>query len=62
MAKAKVEKWLQDDAMPLILREVSEFLRAFPVERPISEDVVDEIAAAAGKSGDGKEGGDGKEK
>lgn len=62
MAKAKVERWLQDDALPLILREVSEFLRTFPMERPISEDDVDAMTAAAGANEDGKEGGDGKEK
>ena len=62
MAKAKVERWLQDDALPLILREVSEFLRTFPMERPISEDDVDAMTAAAGVDEDGKESEDGKEK
>lgn len=59
MAEKEVKKWLQDVGRPMILREVDEFLRAFPRERPISEDDVEAMVAAAGA--DGKEGGNGKE-
>lgn len=58
MAEKEVKRWLQDEALPLILREVSEFLRTFPREKPISEDEVEAMVAAAGL--DGKEGEDGK--
>ncbi len=58
MAEKEVKKWLQDDGLPLVLREVNEFLRTFPKEAPISEDEVAAMVAAAGA--DGKEGSNGK--
>jgi hypothetical protein len=56
-AEKEVKKWLQDDGLPLVLREVNEFLRTFPRETPISEDDVAAMVAAAGA--DGKEATDG---
>lgn len=59
MAEKEVKKWLQDEGLPLVLREANEFLRTFPRETPISEDEVAAMVAAAGS--DGKEAADGKE-
>jgi hypothetical protein len=60
MAEKEVKKWLQDEAIPLLLRETNGFLQTFRGEQPISEDEVDAMTAAAGE--DGKEGGDGEKK
>lgn len=59
MAEKEVKKWLQDEGLPLVLREVTAFLRAFPRETPISEDDVAAMVTAAGS--DGQEAADGKE-
>lgn len=37
MAEKEVKKWLQDEGLPMVLRDVNEFLRTFPRENPISE-------------------------
>lgn len=58
MAEKEVKKWLQDEGLPLALREVNEFLRTFPRETSISEDDVAAMVTAAGA--DGKEAADGK--
>lgn len=58
MAEAEVRKWLKDEALPILMREVSEFLTTFRGERPISEEEVNAMVAAAGT--DAKEGDDGK--
>jgi hypothetical protein len=57
-AEQEVKDWIQDEGLPLVLREVDEFLRTFPRERPISDDEIAAMVAAAGA--DGKEGQGGK--
>jgi hypothetical protein len=56
MAEKAVQRWLQDEALPLMMREVSGFMGTFARERPISEEDVEAMVAAAGA--DGKEGND----
>lgn len=58
MAEAEVRKWLQNEGLPLMMREANEFLRTFRGEGPISELEVNEMVRAAGA--DGKEGEGGK--
>ena len=61
-AKAEAErcakKWLDEEATPMLRREMMEWRKTFPQESPISAETVDEMVAAAGA--DGKEGDDGK--
>lgn len=59
-AERCARKWLEDEAPPIIRREIQEYLRTFPPETPILEKNVDAMAAAAGE--DEKEGGNGEEK
>lgn len=58
MAEKEVKNWIKEEGLPLILREVNEFLQTFPKETPISENDVAAMVAAAGS--DGEEGKDGK--
>lgn len=54
VADAAVSKWLQEEALPQVLREVSLYLKTFDGERTIPEDAIAAMVAAAGA--DGKEG------
>jgi len=58
-AEIEVKRWLQDEALPMIMREVSEFLKTFREERPISDADVADMVAALGD--DGKEDDNGEE-
>ncbi|GAA0771245.1 hypothetical protein [Brevundimonas aurantiaca] len=59
VAEQEVEKWIKDEGIPMLRREVAEFQQTFPRERPISEADVEAMVAAVGENG--KEGFDGKE-
>lgn len=48
-AERCARKWLEEEALPFIHREMQEFMRTFPREIPISENDVDAITAAAGQ-------------
>lgn len=58
MAEAEVKRWLNDEALPMIMRQANEFLQTFRGEGPISDDALAELVAALGN--DGKEDGNGK--
>jgi len=47
------EKWLADEAIPMLRRESQEWKRTFSQDAPISDGDIDELVAAAGS--DGKE-------
>jgi len=57
MAEAEVRKWLRDEGIPMLMREMSGFMATFKEETPISESDIDALVAAAGA--DGKEGSNG---
>jgi len=59
VAEQEMEKWLKDEGIPMLRREISQFQQTFPREQPISEADVEAMVAAAGENG--KEGFDGKE-
>lgn len=57
-AQRCAKKWLEEEAPPLIRREVEEFRKTFPQESPTSPEDIDQMVAAFGA--DRKEDGNGK--
>lgn len=57
-AESEAVKWLAEEGLPFIRREMEEWKKTFPQETTISEPDIDEMVAAAGA--DGKEERDGK--
>lgn len=51
VAESEVQKWLEEDGIPMLRREMEEWKKTFPQETPISEDQIDEMVAAAGDEG-----------
>lgn len=47
-AQRCAEKWLEDEATPLLRREMEEFRKTFPPESPKSANEVDQLVAAMG--------------
>lgn len=57
-AERLVRKWLEEEALPLLRREMEEFRKTFPQESSTSPEEVDMLVAALGAVG--KEDGNGK--
>lgn len=57
-AERSVKKWLDEEALPLLRREMEEFRKTFPQESSTSPEEVDMLVAALGAVG--KEDGNGK--
>lgn len=57
-AERCTKNWLEEEAFPMLRREMQEWKKTFPQETPISDIDIDKLVAAAGS--DGKEEGDGK--
>jgi hypothetical protein len=45
-----MEKWLKDEGIPMLRREISQFQQTFPREQPISEADVEAMVAEIGGS------------
>lgn len=57
-AERCTKKWLEEEAIPLLRREMQEWKKTFPQDVPISDADLDDLVAATGS--EGKEGDDGK--
>lgn len=55
MAEKEAKKWLSEEGIPFLRREMQEWRKTFPQEGPISNEDVDAMVDAVGKEvGDGK--------